>query len=339
MVRTDIPNGFSHLKRTFNIDTLFLEIPIMGICGNVYVINDKNAIIMIDTGPKTPMNIKAISKYIESRKKPVYLLLTHEHTDHIGLAKVLQTQYGSKAFIHNKSKPWTTNFETKWDQRCTHVHNLLISSGFPAKYVRYFDKFGKIKIYAESFDANHYVNDNDELDLAGRKIRVVYTPGHSIGSVCYYDEEYKLLFCGDHVVGGYNTLPTIDYIGNSNSRYSSIRNSIKSFSKLDKYSSLSFALPGHGNVITELVKYKENYIEYIDKYKASILVQFCKYANMTPFQMYMHLYNHSSIKSVNHFFGRIQVLFCILDSLESEAKIRKRKIRDSLIYSRPKEYT
>lgn len=336
-MRPDIPpdttNTFSHLKRTFDIDTLFLEIPIMGIYGNVYVINDKNAIIMVDTGPKTSSNIKTISRYIESRKKPVYLLLTHEHTDHIGLARVLQTQYGSTVFIHNKSKTWTTNFETKWDQRCALVHDLLISSGFPAKYINYFDEFHKIKIYAESFDSNHYVNDNDILNLAGRKIRVIYTPGHSVGSACYYDYEYKLLFCGDHVIGGYNPLPTIDYVGNGNSRYSSINNSIKSFAKLDRYNSLLFALPGHGNIITDLGKYKANYIGYINKYMASILGHLEKYVKLTPFEMYMLVYNHSRVKSVNHFFGRIQILFCILDTLESKATIRRNKIRDTLYYS------
>ena len=329
----DTTSSFRHLKRTFNIDTLFLEIPIMGICGNVYVINDKNAVIMIDTGPKTPSNIKTISRYIESRKKPVYLLLTHEHTDHIGLARVLQTQYGSTVFIHNKSKTWTTNFEAKWDQRCTLVHDLLISSGFPSKYVNYFDEFHKIKIYAESFDSNHYVNDNDILDLSGRKMQVIYTPGHSVGSACYYDYEYKLLFCGDHVVGGYNTLPTIDYVGNCNSRYSSINNSIKSFAKLEQYNSSSFALQGHGGIITDLGKYKTNYIGYIEKYMASILGHLEIYVELTPFDMYMLVYNHSRVKSVNQFFGRIQILFCILDFLESKSTIRRNKIQDAIYYS------
>jgi len=334
---SDTTSGFNHLKRTLNIDTLFLEVPIMGINGNVYIINDKNAIIMIDTGPKTEANINVISKYLKKMNKPVYLLLTHEHTDHIGLAKILQTQYGSTVFIHNKSKNWTENFETKWDQRYTHVHDLLIRSGFPARYVKFFDKFQEVKVYAESFEANHFVSDNDVLDIAGRKIRVIYTPGHSVGSACYYDDEYKLLFCGDHVVGGSNTLPTIDYVGNNNSRYSSISNSIKSFEKLSKYNSSLFVLPGHGNIVTDLGKYEDGYIKYIDKYMTSVLKIFIKYNKLTPFELYMYLYNHRSVKSVHHFFGRIQILFCILDALENKAKIGKIKIKGSKYYSIVKE--
>lgn len=324
---------FRYLKRAFDIDTLFLEIPSAGMHSNVYVMNSVHAIIMFDTGQKTPANIETISRYIESRKKPVYLLLTHEHTDHIGLARVLQENFGSTVFIHKKSKGTTTNFEARWDRRCNDVHDLLISCGFPAKYINYFDGFRKIKIYAESFVSNYYVNDGDILDISGRKIRVIYTPGHSVGSACYFDDQSKLLFCGDHVMGGHNVSPVIDYIGNSDSRYFPVTSHIKSFSKLEKYISPLFALPGHGNVISDLGKHKTSYIHYMEEYKASILGHIIKHARLTPFELYMLMYKDSSVKTLNQFFGRIQILICILDSLERDRTIRRYKANGTRRYS------
>lgn len=324
---------FRFLKCTFDIDTLFLEIPSVGMHSNVYVMNTEKALIMFDTGQKTPSNIKTISRYIERRKKPVFLLLTHEHTDHIGLAGMLQKNFGATAFIHNRSRGWTTDFEAKWDRRCDHVHELLTSCGFPAKYVNYFAEFRNIKIYAESFESNHYVKNDDVLDLSGRKIRVIYSPGHSVGSACYYDEGYKLLFCGDHVVGGRNVSPTLDYIGNRDARYSPVKSCIESFSKLEKCGSLSFALPGHGNIITDLRKHKMNYVGYMEKYKASMLGLMIKHSKLTPFELYMLMYNDSSVKTLNQFFGRIQILICILDSLERNLTIRRYTRKGTRCYS------
>lgn len=324
---------FSDLKRAFDIDTLFLEIPSMEMHSNAYVMNTEKALIMFDTGQKTPSNIKTISRYIERRKKPVYLLLTHEHTDHIGLAGFLRKEFGSTVFIHNRSRGWTTNFEAKWDRRCDHVHDLLTSCGFPAKYVDYFDGFRKIRTCAESFESDHYVNDDDILNISGRKIRVIYTPGHSVGSACYYDVEHNLLFCGDHVVGGRKAAPIMDYIGNGDARYSPVENSIKSFSRLEKYGTPSFALPGHGNVITDLRGHKASYVGYMEKYKASILGLMIKHAGLTPYELYMLMYNDSGVKTLNQFFGRIQILICILESLEREMTIRRFKDNGTRRYS------
>jgi glyoxylase-like metal-dependent hydrolase (beta-lactamase superfamily II) len=329
-------SGFNRLKREFGIDTIFLDIPSMGMRSNVYVMNTERATIMFDTGQKTPSNIEALSRYIERRKKPVYLLLTHEHTDHIGLAGILRRDFGATVFIHGKSKGWMTNFEAKWDRRCDHVLDLLASCGFPEKYVNYFDAFRNIKAYAESFESDHYVNDGDLLDVAGRTIRVIYTPGHSVGSACYYDEEHGLLFCGDHTVGGRNVPPVVDYIGNGEPGYSPLESCVESYSKLEKCGLLSFALPGHGDVITELRGYRSGYVEYMERYKASILGLMNQHGGLTPFELYMLLYDDSSERTLNHFFGRVQLLVCVLDSLERDTAIRRNKRNGKRCYSMTK---
>ena len=49
---------------------------------------------------------------------------------------------------------------------------------------------------------DRYVEEGDELDLVGTKLKVIATPGHTEGSVCYYDEELKILFSGDTLFKG-----------------------------------------------------------------------------------------------------------------------------------------
>lgn len=48
-----------------------------------------------------------------------------------------------------------------------------------------------------AFYGAEYVKDGDFLEIAGMKIRVIQTPGHTIGGCCYYIEGENALFSGD----------------------------------------------------------------------------------------------------------------------------------------------
>ena len=48
-----------------------------------------------------------------------------------------------------------------------------------------------------SMKADVLFADGDVLELAGMKLKVISTPGHTIGSVCFYIEEEKMLISGD----------------------------------------------------------------------------------------------------------------------------------------------
>ena len=48
-----------------------------------------------------------------------------------------------------------------------------------------------------TFHGAQYVKDGDLLDIAGMKIQVIQTPGHTIGGCCYYIADEQMLFSGD----------------------------------------------------------------------------------------------------------------------------------------------
>jgi hypothetical protein len=58
-----------------------------------------------------------------------------------------------------------------------------------------------------------------------------------------------------------------------------------------------------------------------------------RHAGLTPYEMYMLMYNDSGVKTLNQFFGRIQILICVLDSLEREMTIRRFKVNGTRRYS------
>ena len=61
----------------------------------------------------------------------------------------------------------------------------------------------KSKLIAPSYDNNRisnveiFVSDNETLNIAGVLTKVIHTPGHTLGHVCFYMPEEKCLFSGD----------------------------------------------------------------------------------------------------------------------------------------------
>lgn len=61
-------------------------------------------------------------------------------------------------------------------------------------------------------DVNQILNDKDIIDIGGRTIKVLHTPGHSPGHICLYEEDRKYLYAGDLIYKGtlYAFYPTTD---------------------------------------------------------------------------------------------------------------------------------
>ncbi len=113
------------------------------------------------------------------------VLLTHGHFDHImGLGGFLR-EFPVPVYAHEAEKELLEDAQ-------------LNSSAFMGGQ-------------SYTFSGAEYVKDGQELDIAGMKIRVIYTPGHTIGGCCYYIEKEAVLFSGDtlfHASVGRTDLPT-----------------------------------------------------------------------------------------------------------------------------------
>lgn len=98
-----------------------------------------------------------------------YILLTHGHYDHIGGVKGIKERLGAKVVISDKDA----------SMLCSSKLSLAAFTG--AKH--------------SNVDADILVNDGDSITLGDLDIKVLATPGHTKGSVCYLVE--NSLFAGD----------------------------------------------------------------------------------------------------------------------------------------------
>lgn len=171
-----------------------------GLCSNIYVIGLEK-ITIIDAGIGNWMNpIFPQLNLIGAKVKNIdEIILTHAHHDHVMGVFLILEKVKPKVFVHFE--------DTKY-----------IAS-------RLGDNLVKVK-------------DGDKIDSDQGKLEVYWTPGHTVGSMCLYQREKKILYSGDTVFpdGGFGR-----FDGESGS-LNSIINSIKKLSNLD----IEVMLPGHG---------------------------------------------------------------------------------------------
>lgn len=115
------------------------------------------------------------------------ILLTHGHFDHILAAGELAAEHQLKIYAGAGEQALLLD----------PASNLSGGWGSPALSIK----------------ADVLADDNAVLDLIGWQWRVIHTPGHTAGSVCYYIEAEGVLFSGDTLFEeslGRTDLPTGD---------------------------------------------------------------------------------------------------------------------------------
>ena len=150
---------------------------------NTYVlIDDKNNCVVIDPGKEYPGIVNYIKKNSLNLKA---ILVTHGHFDHIRGINTLLNEYKVPVYIGFDDEEKLTNTFTNGS---AHFGNEVIVDA-------------KVNTLA----------DNEILKILTEEIKVITTPYHTSGSVCFYLKDSGVLFTGDFIIPhsiGRSDLPT-----------------------------------------------------------------------------------------------------------------------------------
>ncbi len=180
---------------------------------NIYLLRGSRN-VLIDTG--TGVASDAVNDEIERSLGGGTLdqiLLTHCHVDHIGGVPSLIEKYGADVCIgYLDAEP------IRWSDSTFTLDKM----------------FG---LSVPSIDAVG-LHDGDMIDIGEHRLRVLETPGHTKGGVCYFDEITGSLFSGDTLF--VNGVGRTDYPGGS---YEDLKRSLKYINHM----AVTGLYPGHGN--------------------------------------------------------------------------------------------
>lgn len=178
-----------------------------------YLIED-DSLALVDTG--LPWNVKRVLKYIESiGRKPEELetiLMTHSHPDHAGGALSISKRTGAEIVAHSN------------DTR-THSNNQTSLS-----YMGMFSALNLPVPFLQRTPVSRLLSDGQIIPVLGG-IRVIHTPGHTSGSVCYLLQSRSLLFSGDTLFSnGKRVSRSVPFPGSNSNQY---RESLNGLAKLE----------------------------------------------------------------------------------------------------------
>jgi hydroxyacylglutathione hydrolase len=175
---------------------------------NAYIVHENNKGVLIDAGvPKDRILKEVWDKNIDIDD----IILTHEHIDHVYYVDELKLALKAKVSIH------------------TSAANAFYRSSLNGSAL-----FGMPKDFEE---ADNVIIENDDIMLLDNKLKIIHTPGHSIGSICIYVNGY--LFSGDTIFR--MSVGRTDLTGGSMSQ---LEYSIKN--KIFRLPDDTEILPGHG---------------------------------------------------------------------------------------------
>lgn len=150
----------------------------------MYLVQGDRQAALIDTG----MGLPGLAGLVRSlTDKPVIVLHTHGHLDHVGCSHEFDMAYLHPRDLEVLKRHRGKEYRDK-------IRNLAEEAGlsFPAD-----------KLYAmidpPAMKETRALSGGQRIDLGNRELLVIETPGHTTGSVCFLDRRKKQLFSGDTV--------------------------------------------------------------------------------------------------------------------------------------------
>lgn len=181
---------------------------------NTYLlINDAKEAFVVDPGYDALDIIDAIDTLGLTLKG---ILLTHGHADHIGALDDIRKKFDVSVYMNSKDSCWAFSS----------VNSLP----------------GYEKVQEFPADNLVFVKDGEEIQLGEDKLKVLETPGHTPGCVCYIDDGSKQIFTGDTLF--MRSIGRTDFPGGN------MADMMASLKKLLSLDDSYVVYPGHGDSTT-----------------------------------------------------------------------------------------
>lgn len=170
---------------------------------NSYLIKDENRSLLIDTGfrrEECREDLRAGLDELGVCLEDMDIFLTHLHSDHSGLASELIAP-GGRIYIGEIDCNWL-NDTAFIEAKRSHYLRSYRQGGTPEETIDRMLVRNPAVTEAAVPGCRNYVplHSGDKLNVGGYELECIWTPGHTPGHMCLWNEANGIMFTGDHVL-------------------------------------------------------------------------------------------------------------------------------------------
>jgi glyoxylase-like metal-dependent hydrolase (beta-lactamase superfamily II) len=171
----------------------------------VYAFELPDGLAIVDAGWDTPEAWDALTAGLAAIGSTVddvrAILVTHIHPDHYGLAGRVRAASGAWIGLHPREADTLPARYGQVDRLIELSYRWLVRCGVPDGDARTLAGSSKELLpFVHMAEPDRLLEHGDRVGLPGWDLRALWTPGHTPGHLCFYDQTRQLLLSGDHVL-------------------------------------------------------------------------------------------------------------------------------------------
>ncbi len=176
------------------------------------------------------------------------VLVTHIHPDHYGLAGRIREASGAWIALHPADADLIHDRYDEPDDLLERVAAALRRMGAPADELKALQHAAMpLRPLVDAVLPDVLLEDDARPEVPGWDLKAIWTPGHSPGHLCFYEETRQLMLSGDHVLP--HITPNIPFHPQAGAN--PLGDYLHSLDKLDPYE-VAEVLPAHEHRFADL---------------------------------------------------------------------------------------
>ncbi len=223
---------------------------------NVFLVHDGGEGALVDSGFGDGKSVQVRLDFLKEHSgiKVRYILLTHHHFDHTSGAQQLREATGAQVVLHAGEEKFLldSKSEAPQDLEATAEENKPVAEAIQ-----------RFRDQAAEGVPDVRVSDGETFKVGSLDIQVVHTPGHTLGSVCFYMPGERALFTGDTALG-------LGTVAISPPPYGDMGLYLETLARLKTYD-CALMLPGHGQTVRDVHAKLQELIDHRHEREAQIL--------------------------------------------------------------------
>ncbi|HEX6022910.1 MAG TPA: MBL fold metallo-hydrolase [Solirubrobacter sp.] len=195
------------------IDRLSIPTPFRVGPVNCYLLED-DPLTLFDVGPNSGASLVALEGGLRERGHEIEhlerIVITHHHTDHLGLVGILADRSGAEVCALDLLAPVVEDFAGYAERSDELARALMLRHGVEPDVVTALSAVSRAyRGWGGSAQVTRTLQDGGELTFANRTFQVHHRPGHSPGDTVFFDAADGTLIAGDHLIERISSNPLI----------------------------------------------------------------------------------------------------------------------------------